>query len=78
VDCGEHITGYFSFSVEDFGRAADAPLRIKFTFGEVPSKLATPFDPYTGGLSRAWLQDEIITISDVPSTITIPRRIAFR
>ena len=78
VDFGEHLTGYFSFSVEDFGRTADAPLRIKFTFGEVPSELATPFDPYPGGLSRAWLQDEIITISDVPSAITIPRRVAFR
>lgn len=78
VDFGEHLTGYFSFSLEDFGRAADAPIRIKFTFGEVPSELATPFDPYPGGLSRAWLQDEIITVSNVPSTITIDRRIAFR
>ncbi len=78
LDFGEHLTGYVSFSVEDFGRAADAPLRIKFTFGEVPSELATPFDPYPGQLSRAWLQDEIITISEVPATITIPRRVAFR
>jgi hypothetical protein len=29
-------------------------------------------------LSRAWLQDEIVTISEVPKTITIPRRVAFR
>ena len=78
VDFGEHLTGYFSFSLEDLGRAADAPIRIKFTFGEVPSELATPFDPYPGGLSRAWLQDEIITVSDVPATLTIPRRFAFR
>lgn len=78
VDFGEHLTGYCSFSVEELRAAADAPLRIKFTFAEVPAELATPFDPYTGGLSRAWLQDEIITISDVPSTITIPRRLAFR
>jgi alpha-L-rhamnosidase len=78
LDFGEHLTGYFTFSVEELNRAADAPLRIKFTFGEVPSELATPFDPYPGGLSRAWLQDEIITISDVPSTIIIPRRFAFR
>src|SRR6478735_1077673 len=78
ADFGEHLTGYFTFSVEDMGRAMDAPLRIKFTFGEVPSELATPFDPYPGGLSRAWLQDEIITVSDVPSTITISRRLAFR
>jgi alpha-L-rhamnosidase len=78
ADFGEHLTGFFSFSVEELNRAADAPLRIKFTFGEVPSELATPFDPYPGGLSRAWLQDEIITVSDVPSTIAIPRRFAFR
>ena len=78
ADFGEHLTGYFTFSVEDMGRAMDAPLRIKFTFGEVPSELTTPFDPYPGGLSRAWLQDEIITVSDVPSTITISRRFAFR
>ena len=78
VDFGEHLTGYFSFSLEDVGRVADAPIRIKFTFGEVPAELATPFDPYSGGLSRAWLQDEIITVSDVPATITIPRRFAFR
>lgn len=78
VDFGEHLTGYCSFTVEELNRAVDAPIRIKFTFGEVPSELTTPFDPYTGGLSRAWLQDEIITINEVPATITIPRRFAFR
>lgn len=78
LDFGEHLTGFCNFTVEDLGRAADAPLRIKFTFGEVPSELATPFDPYPGQLSRAWLQDEIVTISEVPSTIIIPRRFAFR
>ncbi len=78
LDFGEHLTGYCTFSVEDLGRAADAPLRIKFTFGEVPSEIATPFDPYPGQLSRAWLQDEIITVTQVPATITIPRRVAFR
>ena len=78
VDFGEHLTGYFSFSVEELRRTVDAALRIKFTFGEVPAELATPFDPYPGGLSRAWLQDEVVTISEVPCTITIPRRVAFR
>jgi len=78
ADFGEHLTGYFSFSIEDYKRAADAPIRLKFTFGEVPAELATPFDPYPGGLSRAWLQDEVVTVSDVPATITISRRLAFR
>ncbi len=78
VDFGEHLTGFVTFTIQDNGRAADAPIRLKFTFGEVPAEIAMPFDPYKGGLSRAWLQDEIITISEVPKTITIPRRVAFR
>ena len=78
VDFGEHITGSFSFSTELLKAEADAPARFKLTFGEVPSELVTPFDPYQGGLSRAWLQDEIVTMMTMPSTITIPRRVSFR
>jgi alpha-L-rhamnosidase len=78
LDFGEHLTGFCTFTIEDFKRATDAALRLKFTFAEVPAEAALPFDPYEGQLSRAWLQDEIITISEVPKTITIPRRVAFR
>ncbi|MDR0394629.1 MAG: glycoside hydrolase [Tannerella sp.] len=78
IDFGEHLTGYFTFTVSPMNRTPDAPARIKFTFGEVASELVTPFDPYRGGLSRAWLQDEIVTVMTVPDTITIPRRLAFR
>lgn len=78
VDFGRHITGTFSFSIASRRGVPDAPLRFKLTFGEVPSELATPFDPYPGTLSRAWLQDEIITVMDCPTTITIGRRLSFR
>lgn len=78
LDFGEHMTGFFSFKVDTLVRTPDAPLRFKLTFGEVPSEVATPFDPYNGDLSRAWLQDEIITVMDVPSEIKIARRLAFR
>jgi len=79
VDFGEHITGYFSFSLAQFNtKIPDAPARFKFTFGEVPAEIATPFDPYTGGLSRAWLQDETVTVTTVPELVTIPRRLSFR
>lgn len=72
------MTGYFTFSVNSLDKAADGPIRLKFTFGEVPSEVAVPLDPYPGTLSRAWLQDEIITVMEAPTTITIPRRLAFR
>lgn len=78
LDFGEHITGYFSFSLSPQQVTPDAPARIKFTFGEVPSEMMTPFEPYTGGLSRAWLQDEIVTVMTVPDTITLSRRLSFR
>lgn len=58
--------------------AADAPVRLKFTFAEVPAELNTPFDPYIGSLSRAWLQDEVITLNQVPIQTQISRRVSFR
>ena len=78
LDFGEHLTGHFSFAVRTTGLAADGPLRFRFTFGEVPSEVSVPFDPCPGTLSRAWLQDEVVTVMHVPDTITIPRRLAFR
>ena len=78
IDFGEHITGYFTFAISRLNVAPDAPARIKFTFGEAPSELMTSFDGQNVGLSRAWLQDEIVTVMTVPDSITIPRRLAFR
>ena len=57
---------------------ADAPVRLKLTFAELPAEVMTPFDPYTGSLSRAWLQDEVVTIMRLPEEVRIPRRIACR
>ena len=79
LDFGEHLTGNLTFSLKLLGKAvSDAPVRLKFTFAEVPGELNTPFDPYPGGLSRAWLQDEVLTLMTVPIETTIPRRVAFR
>lgn len=78
LDLGDHYTGYFSMKVEHMGMPADAPLRFKLTFAEVPAELNTPFEPYTGSLSRAWLQDEIITVMRLPQTVTVERRLACR
>lgn len=78
VDFGRHLTGYFTFRVKTLNRCQDAPVRIKFTFGEMPAELNTPLDPWPGSLSRAWMQDEVVTVTQVDEYITIPRRIAFR
>ena len=78
VDFGEHLTGTFTCTFDTMFNIADAPVRFRLTFAEMPSELGEPFDPYRGGLSRAWLQDEIVTLQYVPYTIAIPRRLAFR
>lgn len=78
ADFGKHLTGYFTFRLTTTYRTQDAPVRIRFTFAEVPAELNTPFDPYPGTLSRAWLQDEVVTITQVDEEITIPRRLACR
>lgn len=78
LDFGDHYTGYFSFELEEIHKTADAPVRFRFTFGEVPSEMVTPFDPYTGTLSRAWLQDETVTVMEFPALVTLKRRVSFR
>lgn len=78
VDFGRHITGYFTFRLRTIYRTQDAPLRIKFTFAEVPAELNTPLDPWQGGLSRAWMQDEVITVQSIDHNITLDRRLSGR
>jgi alpha-L-rhamnosidase len=78
LDFGEHLTGYFSFTITPSQRIPDAPLKFKLVFGEVPAEVMTPFDPYDGDLSRAWLQDETITVMEVPSTVKVSRRLSCR
>ena len=78
LDFGNHYTGYFSFKTKIISKVMDSPIRLKFTFAELPAELNTPFDPYKPGLSRAWLQDEIITVTEQDKYITIPRRLSFR
>ena len=78
VDFGRHMTGYFTFRLNTVRGVQDAPIRLRFTFGEVPSEMAVPFDPFPGSLSRAWMQDEVITLYTIGEEVTIPRRISGR
>ncbi len=78
LDFGEHMTGYAQLSLRSFDIPVDAPVRLAMIFGEVLAEVTEPFDPYTGGLTRAWLQDETVNIDVVPQTVRLPRRYAFR
>lgn len=77
VDFGEHLVGNVSFKIKDIGPMQDAVLRFNVMFGEVPSDLALPIEPYTGGLSRGWLQDFVCDVS-YDGSFTFNRRITAR
>jgi len=78
VDFEGHRTGYLSFRLATEGREPDAPVRLRFTFGEVPTDVAEPLHPYQGQLSEAWLPDEVINVDYLPQAVRMPRRYAFR
>lgn len=78
LDFGGHRTGYLSYRLETEGREPDAPARLKFMFGEVPSDVAEPLYPYHGSISSSWLPDEIVNIDYLPQAVRMPRRYAFR
>lgn len=78
LDFGGHRTGYLSFSLRAVGREPDAPVRLRFVFGEVPYDVGEPLHPYSGWISEAWLPEETITIDELPQRIRLPRRYAFR
>ncbi|PJN61957.1 hypothetical protein PAEAM_15200 [Paenibacillus sp. GM1FR] len=78
LDFGEHLVGYLTLSLLNERSNADAPLRLKLTFGEMPCEVGEDFAEYSGWLSRSWLQDEIVNVDVLPGTLTLDRRYAFR
>ncbi|PYE45633.1 alpha-L-rhamnosidase-like protein [Paenibacillus barcinonensis] len=78
LDFGQHLVGYVTLSLLNVRSNADAPLRLKLTFGEMPCEIGEDFATYEGWLSRSWLQDEIVNVDVLPGTITLDRRYAFR
>ena len=79
-DFGEHLVGSVAFRFVGFENAMDAPMRLKFTFAEVPLELIEdePASADWRGLSLAWIQRETFTFDNVPSEVKLPRRYAFR
>lgn len=78
LDFGRHVTGYLGFRLKTLGDIMDCPVRLKFMFGETPGEMNEPLDPWKGSLSRAWMQDEVLTIDIADRDIHLERRMAFR
>ncbi|MBP5260135.1 MAG: glycoside hydrolase, partial [Paludibacteraceae bacterium] len=78
LDFGRHLTGHLRFHVKTLRRCQDAPVRLKFFFGELPAEMNTPLEPWPGTLSRAWMQDVTMDLFTMDTTYTIERRTACR
>lgn len=80
LDFGDHLVGYLHFSLDYFGdiKIADAPSRLKFTFGEFPYEMTAKPEEYKGGLGSAWLQNEERSYVFLPVNSSLERRYAFR
>ena len=78
VDFGEHLVGTVSLSLMDFGRVVDAPVRIRFSFAEVPLELAEDSMSAQPTVSKAWYQHETITFDEVPATVRLLRSLCKR
>ena len=78
LDFGIHLVGYLSFKISPRGINIDAPVRLRFTFGETPRDVAMELYPCETWISTSWLPDEILNIDDLPSEPDITRRHAFR
>ncbi|MFC4321447.1 alpha-L-rhamnosidase-related protein [Litchfieldia salsa] len=78
VDFGEHLVGYLSMRIVPVGSPPDAPLHVKFTFGEMPVEVSEPFSEYNGWISSSWLQEEVLHVDVLPEELNLPRRYSFR
>lgn len=78
LDFGNHCVGYLSFTLTPVGSPADAPAYLRLRFGEIPYEIAADTSNYSGEVSRAWIQEELIHVDVLPARVSLPRRYAFR
>jgi len=78
LDLGEHRVGQIELELASAGKPPDSPLRLRLRLSELPGEAAEADQPYTGVLSHAWYQDEVVTIDELPCTLRFPRRLAGR
>lgn len=78
LDFGDHQVGYVSFTIKSVGSPQDAPAYLRLKFSEMPSEILDNSDEYDGWISRGWIQEEMIHLDVLPTTVVLPRRYAFR
>lgn len=78
VDFGDHLVGKISLNLSSVGSPPDAPAKIHLFFGETINEIKRSPKSYHGDLSSSWLQEELLTVDELPQRIDLSRRFAFR
>lgn len=78
VDFGEHLVGRIDFKLSYRGSRPDAPVWLQINFAERLCELDEKLEEYHGFVSPAWVQQEQLHVDELPMTIQLPRRYAFR
>ncbi len=78
IDFGQPYVGNLSLDFIPVGSPPDAPLHVRFTFGEMPIEMKTDFASYNGWISSSWLQQETMHVDVLPSSLKLSRRYSFR
>ena len=78
LDFGRHLTGRLTLKFKTLSRVQDGPVRLRFSFSELPAEMNTPAEPFRGTISGAWMQEEVITVFDITAPVTIGRRLSGR
>ncbi len=77
-DFGNHFVGYLEIDFGTVGHHADAPLLYEVQFAEIREEFEQEPENYQGWISRSWIQREILHADDLPCTVKLDRRYAFR
>lgn len=78
LDFGDHQVGYVEMKLKTVGSPQDAPVYLRFKFGEVPKEIIENSEEYDGWISRGWIQEEFLHLDVLPQVVKLPRRYAFR
>lgn len=78
VDFGEHLVGRVALRLRVTPGVLHSPFRFRVKCAEAPAEFAEPWDPFQGGLSRAWLQDDVFNLDVIEAETVLPRRYTLR
>ena len=78
LDFGEHLVGTVTLQLTSRGSHPDAPVWLQLQFAERLNEFSENVGDYHGWISASWVQQEQIHVDELPCTLHLPRRYAFR